>query len=539
MSGPLVMMGLVPARGGSRGVIGKNLARLGGNPMLLATIDVLSQVESISRVILSTDDHAIRAVGQVRGVELHARPDSLANAEATLAQVALHVIDQFGFDGELGVFQPTSPLRSANSVELAIAAFRDSGADSLASVVRETSLFWWDEHGDPLGGRPLHTERVNRQYGRHHVLRETGSIQLVKTDVLRRTGQLVGDNHYLFETPPGEAIDVNSFDELLAARRRAERGTVVFRVRANRSVGYGHLYHALSLAEELQSHEIRFLLRDCDREIEEILGARGWSWISEADPTTSLDDPTMTGSRVLVNDILDTTPEDVLPALILGYRVVNIEDLGPGAAYADLVINALYGDGPARGALTGPAYTTLRPEFSGLPEKTIRDQVQRLLVTFGGADPANLSGRVGAALVGQLDCELRLIQGPGSRPVDVEGVEVIRSSANVAEEMLEADIVITSAGRTVYEAAATGTPVIVVAQNSREATHSHLNMDQGVLYLGIGALVDDAHLINVVRRLAADVALRADLSARLRRGIDTKGAQRIAHRLEAMINGLE
>jgi spore coat polysaccharide biosynthesis predicted glycosyltransferase SpsG len=103
--------------------------------------------------------------------------------------------------------------------------------------------------------------------------------------------------------------------------------------------------------------------------------------------------------------------------------------------------------------------------------------------------------------------------------------------------MMEADLVITSAGRTVYEAAATGTPVVVLAQNAREATHAHLGFDTGVVFLGIGPLVDDGHLVAVVQRLLSDFELRKELSERLRASIDTLGAARIAHQIRALMWG--
>ena len=88
---------------------------------------------------------------------------------------------------------------------------------------------------------------------------------------------------------------------------------------------------------------------------------------------------------------------------------------------------------------------------------------------------------------------------------------------SMAREMLEADLAVTSAGRSVYEAATVGTPVVVLAANAREATHAHLGYDSGVVFLGIGSLVDDAHIVATIKRLLADAALRRELSDRLRR----------------------
>jgi spore coat polysaccharide biosynthesis predicted glycosyltransferase SpsG len=109
----------------------------------------------------------------------------------------------------------------------------------------------------------------------------------------------------------------------------------------------------------------------------------------------------------------------------------------------------------------------------------------------------------------------------------------------MASEMRAADLILTSAGRTVYEAAAVGTPVAVLAQAARDATHAHLTLESGVVFLGIGPLVDDAHVIGVVERLLADAELRGELSERLGRSIDVRGAGRIGARIRAMLRGLE
>ena len=248
---------------------------------------------------------------------------------------------------------------------------------------------------------------------------------------------------------------------------------------------------------------------------------------------------TRAGLAVLVNDVLDTDVEDVLPATRRGFRVVNIEDLGAGAKHADLVVNALYPAGGVQGAADRTVVHHASSRVHGSTRACAPVAGRAGARDFRGADPSNLTERFGIALARGLEYEIRIIQGPAARPVHVPGATVVGATSSMAAEMREADIVVTSAGRTVYEAAITGTPVVVVAQNSREATHADLNMDQGVLYLGIGALTDDDHLLNVVRRLADDPELRGDLSRRLRSAVDTRGAQRIAHTIEAILQGMD
>src|SRR5690606_27528412 len=95
--------------------------------------------------VLSSDDGEILEWARLRGYEALVRPAELADASATIADVARHAADALAWDGVVGVFQPTSPLRSSASIERAVTAFAEAGADSLMSVAREPHLFWLEE----------------------------------------------------------------------------------------------------------------------------------------------------------------------------------------------------------------------------------------------------------------------------------------------------------------------------------------------------------------------------------------------------------
>ena len=536
------LLAIIPARGGSKGVRFKNMRHLGGRPLVAWTVQALIDSGLAERLVISSDSSEVLRWAELHGYEVHERPGSLATDEATISDVAVALAEELGWSGDVGVFQPTSPLRSAESIRRAVESFRASDADSLASVVREPHMFWRDEHDDLRRATPLFESRVNRQYARHEVFMETGSIQLVRASALLAGRQMVTDRHELFEVPPHEALDIDTVDDLVLARRLIERGTVIFRVRANHRIGSGHVHHCLQLADELAEQRLVFLLKDCDPFVEELVSDHGHQWRNESDLQSDLKALAGPNGNVVVNDILDTGEQEVLIQRQLGFRVVNIEDLGPGAKLADWVVNALYPNDYDSGShvASGARYTTLRGEFLDVPEKEIRSKPSRVLITFGGTDPGGLGSRCARLLCGKVNADLRVIVGPGARDTEYPNdVEVLRSVRSMAAEMLEADLVITSAGRTVYEAAAVGTPVAVLAQAARDATHSHLDYKGGVVFLGIGPLTDDVHIVGVIQRLLGDHALRLELSERLRASIDGRGAERIAHRIRAMLKGLD
>lgn len=536
------LLAIVPARGESRGVPRKNMRTLAARPLIAHTLDAVREAGVAERLVLSSDAPEILRWAELHGYETHRRPAELAAPDVTVSEVAASLADELDWAGDVGVFQPTSPFQSSQTLRAAVERFRATDANSLSTCVREPHLYWLDHSGDISRARPLFEERVNRQYASHPVLRETGGIQLVRGAALREQRQLVTPRHELFEVPPDEGLDIDTNEHLIAARSRMARGTVVFRVCANQRVGSGHLHHCVQLADELADHRLRFLLRDCDPFVADLLDQHGYEHRTESDLASDLAALAEPGPNLVVNDVLDTSEEEVLIERAAGYRVVNVEDLGRGARFADWVVNALYpvaNDGSVNFAW-GPEYATLRSEFQNLPQKPIRDPAERILITFGGTDPAGLAGRCARLLSSELpEVEVCVIPAAGAPPDGYPPeVRVASEPVSMAREMLEADLAVTSAGRSVYEAATAGTPVVVLAANAREATHAHLGYDSGVVFLGIGSLVDDAHIVATIKRLLADAALRRELSDRLRASVDDRGAARIGHRIRALLAGL-
>jgi CMP-N-acetylneuraminic acid synthetase/spore coat polysaccharide biosynthesis predicted glycosyltransferase SpsG len=540
MTAAAPLLAIVPARGDSRGVPNKNLRSLGGRPLVAHTLEAVAASGVADRMIVSSEHEPVLRWALLHGYEIHERPAELAGEGVSLSAVAAHLADELDWTGDVAVFPPSAPFRSVQAIRDTVRAFRDGAAiDSLSTAVREHHPFWVDEHDDLARARSL-PERNDA--GAAAVLRETGAIQLVRADALRSGRALLTARHVLFETEPGEGLSIESNDDLVLARRRVERGTVVFRLRANARVGSGHIYHCLQLADELADQRLCFLLVDCDPFVRELIDDHGYEHRTETDLAADLEALASGGQRLVVNDVLDTTEREVLIQRAAGYRVVNVEDLGPGARLADWVVNALYMPDESSGAnvVSGPAYATLRTEFLHLPPKEIREQPRRVLISFGGTDPGRLGPRCARLLQGRLDVEIRVVVGHSAPDEDFpDGIEVAHHVRSMAAEMIEADLVLTSAGRTVYEAAATGTPVAVLAQGARDATHAHLSYTSGVVFLGIGPLVDDAHVIGVVERLLADRALRCELSERLRDSIDERGATRIGHRIRGLLRGLD
>ncbi|MHB8643762.1 MAG: acylneuraminate cytidylyltransferase family protein [Gaiellaceae bacterium] len=133
------VLGLVPARGGSKGIPGKNARTFLGVPLVARAIAVALESGALDRVIVSTDDEAIAAIALAAGGEVpFVRPEELAQDDTPTAAVVQHALVHARGEGDepdvVVVLEPTSPGRTKLHVLEALALLRKSGADSVASV---------------------------------------------------------------------------------------------------------------------------------------------------------------------------------------------------------------------------------------------------------------------------------------------------------------------------------------------------------------------------------------------------------------------
>jgi CMP-N-acetylneuraminic acid synthetase len=124
------VLGLIPARGGSKGIPRKNLATAGGKSLLAWAIEAANGAEQITRVVVSTDDDEIASAA---AADVLRRPAELAGDDTPMIDVVRHAVDRL--DPEVVVLlQPTSPLRRSEHVDGAVLLLLETGADAVVSV---------------------------------------------------------------------------------------------------------------------------------------------------------------------------------------------------------------------------------------------------------------------------------------------------------------------------------------------------------------------------------------------------------------------
>lgn len=138
------VLALVPARGGSKGLPGKNVRSLCGRPLIQWSIDTALACKEIDAVVVSTDDAQIAAVAVTAGAEVpFLRPPALAGDTASSIDVVIHALDFLESKGRVFdivlLLEPTSPLREVADIQVALQRMVDTGAAAIVSVCRAES----------------------------------------------------------------------------------------------------------------------------------------------------------------------------------------------------------------------------------------------------------------------------------------------------------------------------------------------------------------------------------------------------------------
>ncbi len=526
---PSRVLAVIPARGGSKGIPRKNVRFLAGKPLIRYAIEHALASHRVDRVVVTTDDEEIAHVAQVAGAEVLMRPAELCGDAVPLDPVIHHAMTTWEatrgerFDAVV-TLQPTSPLLTSATIDAAIDRFFAGGADTLLSVIDDRHLSWTMKDGAYV---PAYSRRVNRQDLPPH-FRETGGIVVARRECVA-AGSRIGARIDLLEVPARESVDIDTPMDWWLAEKLLNHRRILLRVDGHETIGLGHVYRMLMLAARLIDHEVLFVCREEHRLGTDLIRQSFYPLRTIADDAGLTQVLTEFAPHIVVNDILDTDAAYVTGLKAQGAFVVNFEDLGPGSRVAELVINALYEETfPSEHAVWGPAYFDLRDEFVMLEPRPLRPGVEEVLVTFGGTDANDYTARV-LDLLARLPSpppRVTVVLGLGYRRLDaltalVAGlplqVELLQNIKTISRYMQRADLVFTSAGRTVYEVASLGVPMIVLAQNNRELHHLFARSENGIVNLGLGTALTDGEIAAAYQSLAADLSLREQCRGLMRR----------------------
>ncbi|HET6899174.1 MAG TPA: hypothetical protein VFK70_12530 [Vicinamibacteria bacterium] len=549
MKDGLRVVAIVPARGGTDPVPYLNIKRLGDVPLLAHTLGAARGSRYVDRVVVTTDDADVAEVARTHGADVpFLRPRELAADLPSLKPVIAHAVHALEAAGEhldlVVVLQVTTPFREASAIDEAIDRLLDGPFDTVVSVTEDRTLNWREEDGRLV---PLF-DKEGRREEQAPIYKENGAVVVLRRAVVDGPSRF-GDRVGWLVLDKRAGFTVYDVEDFWMAERLLRQPRVLFRVDGSSSVGMGHVFRSLAIAEALRGlsrADIAFLMSADHTEGVVTVSRAGYAVrvVGDRKDETYLDHIRDFAPAILIND-LPVLDRSYLTALShLGATTVNlvdtIDDLETTEHYAQVIVSVMSQERETpEGFYGGPAYAILREHFRGR-DKEVRDTPRLVLLSFGGSDPQGLTLKAARALQ-DLDptVELVAVAGPAfSFRREFEALSaglprrvplINEAGGHIAELMLEADVMVGSGGMSVYEIAALGTPGIILGQNAREDRRMRDFAAHGTVeYLGLGTEVDEGVLASAVKSLLADAARRRAMSARGRALVDGFGAARAA-----------
>lgn len=224
------VLGIIPARGGSKGIPRKNIKPLCGKPLIAYTIEAAARSKRLTRTIVSTEDAEIGQVARSLGADVpFLRPADLAADTTPTLPVVLNVIETLDVQGEgydaVCLLQPTSPLRRAEDIDACIDLLETTGCDSVISVVPVPESYnpHW-VYMRSAGGRMTlstgETEPITRRQDLPPAFHRDGSVYVTRTAVLVNNGSLYGGNVCGYEMRAEFSTNIDTADDWQNVQRR-------------------------------------------------------------------------------------------------------------------------------------------------------------------------------------------------------------------------------------------------------------------------------------------------------------------------------
>lgn len=221
------VLGLIPARGGSKGIPRKNICTLGGSPLIAWTIKAASDSRYLDRTVVSTDDDEIAQVALAHGAEVpFLRPTDLSGDTVSTVDVALHAlraVAEFGFEARIFVLlQPTSPFRSVATIDHALELLeQDPSTPAVVGVRPVTEPPWWMKTIDARG---VLQDFLPSPYGSTRrqecptLLIPNGALYAIRVCALLETLSFCPQGSIALKMSSQESIDIDEQEDLDRAR---------------------------------------------------------------------------------------------------------------------------------------------------------------------------------------------------------------------------------------------------------------------------------------------------------------------------------
>jgi CMP-N,N'-diacetyllegionaminic acid synthase len=214
------VLAIIPARGGSKGILRKNLQKVAGKPLVVHAVEQAMAADNVDIVLVNTDDDEIAEVVSRPGVVVMERPPDMASDSAKVDPLLIWTVQEYekktGARVDIVVLlYPTAPLRKSATIDEAIRLVSVGDCDSALSLYEENLYLWGVDDGvarptnyDPQKRAPRQTENWNQWV-------ENKAVYVMKRDLLLDTGCRLGGRIGYVEMNKLESVDVDSLEDLV------------------------------------------------------------------------------------------------------------------------------------------------------------------------------------------------------------------------------------------------------------------------------------------------------------------------------------
>ena len=217
MLGNKKVLAIIPARGGSKGLPGKNIKILGGKPLIAWTLDAANKSSIIDKTVVSTDCPDIASVARKYGADVpFTRPKELSSDIASSADVVLHAIKNVGEEyGIIVLLQPTSPFRNENDIKNAFEIYSSKVVSSVVSVCKaDKSPYWlfWQNDDKSLRAVLNSEDQFIRRQDLQDAYALNGAIYIVGNNCFLENQKFIYDDSLSYVMNKESSVDI---DDLL------------------------------------------------------------------------------------------------------------------------------------------------------------------------------------------------------------------------------------------------------------------------------------------------------------------------------------
>ncbi|WP_407454545.1 cytidylyltransferase domain-containing protein [Methanobrevibacter sp.] len=524
---------VIPVLGTSDGIPRKHVRLLNNKPLISYSIGIAKASQYVDDVVVTTDDSEIALISEKFGASVIRRSKELSGGDVSLDAVIYDAMvqkEKQAFDEYdiIIIIQPTAPLVKPTTLDSSIEKFEDFDIDTVISIVEDSHLSWgYDSNNQRFF--PNYIERLSKD-DLPKSFRETGAIVASRRAYIRELSS-IGASIDLIELSDEESINIETYADWLVVESYLKKKKVVFVVNANSEIGTRHIYNCLSIASKLITHDFIFVLDEHYTSGIKIVEDFGFPYKIYGGTEELFGILSEFNPHIVVNDILDTSEEYMLRLKNEGYFIVNFDDLGVGAEHANMVFDSLYEhDLSETNVFTGYKYYVLKDEFYFQPSKVITQDVNNVLIFFEGKDSKNLSILfLDAILSTNYQNKINIIFDAGyenieefiSRYESNPLVQVYQNISNISEFMFKADLIITSASKTMYDACSLAIPTICVCQDELEKTHVFANASNGIINMGLGEELTKQEIVAQFVAIVNNPEIRIEMNNKMKR-IDLK-----------------